>query len=351
MRQPEFVFRGHQAAVNSVCFFADDRYLVSGDQDGLVIVWNMALKRPLVKIANAHSAAVLAVSGVGTDTVVTQGRDNKLCIWKLTAGEFTATAECVDTQPVESMNFCRVSCTRSCTADTWVAGLEADAVGQAFVYNAERRLKHTFSIERKSATRTGAREDPPMCLRLVSVSDSELLLYVGYESTALQCFRLSTPLDRLEVVPLASVSTPHKEPVMGIDASEQLVYTCAADNQVCCFELSVSGLCPSATVPAAQLPNPGGSEIRCFPSLSLVAVAGWDYAAHLYTSSLEHVTTVRFHRAALTSLDMSSQSSVRLPGDADEVVQQRWMSRPRWLAVGSRDSRISLWDVDSLITT
>ncbi|KAJ2005877.1 Astra associated protein 1 Asa1 [Coemansia thaxteri] len=350
MLQPDFVFRGHHAAVNSVCFFGDDRYLVSADQDGHLIVWNMMLKRQLAKQSEAHSAPILSVCGLGSNTVVSQGRDNKLNIWLLSAGEFSGDLALVNSLPADSMTFCKFSHLRH--LDTlWIAFLESAGAGDLCLYSVSTGVQHKLSIGRKSNTKAGIREDPPMCIRLAATGEeSRLVLFVGYESTVLQQFDIvpSAEGGAMTAVVARSVTTAHSEPIMSLDydCQRRLVYTCAADNRVCCY--TEDGSTFKEHVHLAELQNAGCAEIRCYPELALVAVAGWDYAVHLFDSSLKPVSNIAFHRSALTSIDVSLQSSAGAEDVSSDFVRQRWSSRCRWLVAASRDSRISLWDVGRL---
>ncbi|KAI7829198.1 WD40-repeat-containing domain protein [Kickxella alabastrina] len=348
MGQPEFVFRGHQAAVNSVSFFADDRFLVSGDQDGHLIVWNMLLKRQLVTATAAHSAAILKACGVSGDTVLSQGRDNKLNIWKLVASEFSGSLELVRSIGADSMSFCKFShCKVGGT--TWVVALENAGSGKAYMYNIDGSQHLSFSIERKSQTKAGEREDSPMCMKLVSQGTDRFLLLIGYESTMLQCFEiLMDSAISCTSNCISAVATAHKEPVMSIDYDHQrkLVFTCAADNMVCCYSIEATGL--YEVIPPAVLRNPGGSEVRCFLSPQLVVVAGWDYSIHIFRERMEHICSLQFHRAAITSVDVSTLSQACADVITDDMIRRRWCSRPQWLVAASRDSRISLWNIGSI---
>ncbi|KAJ2781607.1 Astra associated protein 1 Asa1 [Coemansia interrupta] len=356
MLQPDFVFRGHQAAVNSVRFFGDDRFLVSGDQDGVLIVWNMLLKRQLAQVKDAHSAAILSVCGVGDSTVITQGRDNKLKVWELDATEFSGSLDLVQSIDVDSINFCKFG---YCVSDktVWITALSDAGSGSAFLYGLENKKKIGFSIGRRTRMKTSAdgREDSPMCLKMEAIADRRFKLLVAYESTVLQCFEISvdTSLDTCTAKCTGSVTTDHDEPIMSLDYDTQqhLVYTCAADNKVCCYSVGEKDIIVCAAAPSL-LPNAGGSDIRRFylGAKSLVVVAGWDYCIHLFDGDLlKSICSIPFHRAGLTSVDMSSLGLASESQISNEAVRQRWNSRPRWLVAASRDSRISLWDVAGII--
>ncbi|KAJ2140170.1 Astra associated protein 1 Asa1 [Coemansia sp. RSA 532] len=186
-----------------------------------------------------------------------------------------------------------------------------------------------------------------MCV-CICANDGLLQLTVGYESNKLRCFYLQVSNASVKVTAVCSVQTPHTEPLLSISVNQdaQNIYTCAADNSVCCFKLDGTALVKTA---AAELSHPGGSLIQCFQTPQVVAVAGWDYAVHLYDHGLQHLKDVRFHRAALTAVDVSSKCTEPLPDITDDLVQQRWKMQPQWMAVASRDSRISLWNVNAVL--
>ncbi|KAJ2777134.1 Astra associated protein 1 Asa1 [Coemansia javaensis] len=350
MAQPDFVFRGHRAAVNSVHFFAEDRLLVSGDQGGAVAVWSMPLRRQLAGAAAAHAGAVLAVSSAGAGTVISQGRDNALRVWALQAGEFAGELRLAAEVPVDSMSFCKFA---RAPGTAWLAALEEAGTGAAYVYSTATGERLGFCIARKTRTRMGGREDPPMCLALAQAaagSDHALDLYVGYESTALARFALRLGPGTCTASAVWEVQTPHTEPLMSIGVCAGRVYTCAADSRVCSFAADA----PAPPRAVGTLPNPGAAEVCCSagPPRPLVVVAGWDYAAHvLAADDLAPVRRVRFHREPLTSVDVSAHSREPLPGDPGPLAQQRWAARPRWLAAASRDGRISLWALPDHGTT
>lgn len=365
--QPLFVFRGHQASVNSVSFFADDLYLVSGDQDGHLIVWNMLLKRQLVKIDKAHMDPVVAVKGVGQAMVISQGRDSKLCIWELKVDSQLQRAELLlkKTLTVDSMSFCKFAFNQNISdQQRWIAGLEDAGTGRAFVYSIKDDKKYIIDAGRKTkaqnpteAASMGSREDSITCIKLV-VCDTEtqgqLMMLVGYESAALQCICIDT-IDSVHVSKTHSIQTAHQEPIMDLayGFKHRCIHTCAADDKVCCYGIDqADGF--QELYPPVRMKNKGGAAIQalhCTKSSSLVLVAGWDYSVHVLAKDTE-VSCIAYHRAALTATDISTLSTndkyleANIP---DELARERWCRRSRWLVVASRDGRMSLWDIDAIV--
>jgi ASTRA-associated protein 1 len=58
--RPEFILRGHSAAIHSVCFTADNAFIVVGDADGWLSAWDTTYKRPVLAW-QAHKAPVLGL--------------------------------------------------------------------------------------------------------------------------------------------------------------------------------------------------------------------------------------------------------------------------------------------------
>ena len=64
--QPDYVLRGHTAQIHSVHFLRQNLRLLTGDADGWVILWNLAIKRP-VAVWKAHGGSVLGVGSWGLE--------------------------------------------------------------------------------------------------------------------------------------------------------------------------------------------------------------------------------------------------------------------------------------------
>lgn len=70
--QPDYVLRGHAAQIHCVHFLRQNLRLLTGDADGWVILWNLAIKRP-VAVWKAHGGSVLGLGswGVGEENIIT----------------------------------------------------------------------------------------------------------------------------------------------------------------------------------------------------------------------------------------------------------------------------------------
>lgn len=68
--QPAYILRGHAAQVHSTEFIRSNSRLVTGDADGWVVVWSLAIKRP-VAVWKAHEGTILGARAWGVDKIIT----------------------------------------------------------------------------------------------------------------------------------------------------------------------------------------------------------------------------------------------------------------------------------------
>ncbi|TQS31841.1 hypothetical protein Golomagni_07867, partial [Golovinomyces magnicellulatus] len=78
---PQNILRGHKAQVHAATFIRNNARLITGDADGYVIAWDLAIMRPRA-VWRAHENAILGIEGWGNDKLITHGRDHKLIVWK-----------------------------------------------------------------------------------------------------------------------------------------------------------------------------------------------------------------------------------------------------------------------------
>ena len=93
--EPLTVLRAHDSDVNCVRFGwadASRQLLVSGDAAGDVLVWDLGTRRPCITLVGVHrggaiEACIVQTAGgaAASSWLYTQGRDNSVCVWDLTA--------------------------------------------------------------------------------------------------------------------------------------------------------------------------------------------------------------------------------------------------------------------------
>lgn len=68
--QPKSILRGHKAQVHAAAFVRGNERLVTGDADGFVIAWDLAIMRPRA-VWQAHENAILGIASWGHDRLIT----------------------------------------------------------------------------------------------------------------------------------------------------------------------------------------------------------------------------------------------------------------------------------------
>lgn len=67
---PKNILRGHKAQVHVAAFIRQNERLATGDAEGLVVLWDLAVMRPTA-VWRAHEKAILGIQGWGRDKVIT----------------------------------------------------------------------------------------------------------------------------------------------------------------------------------------------------------------------------------------------------------------------------------------
>ncbi|KAJ1977993.1 Astra associated protein 1 Asa1, partial [Dimargaris xerosporica] len=125
-----YTFRGQQAEVTALCFAQGDQYLVSGDNQGRVYVWDLVTKRVICRHPCHANASVLQVAQIQPDRLLTQGRDNMFKLWTLELhrafdfAEGTASLTLLAAYAMDTINFCRLSYQWTPSNQLMIAGLK-----------------------------------------------------------------------------------------------------------------------------------------------------------------------------------------------------------------------------------
>lgn len=68
--QPVYVLRGHAAAIHTILFFRGNTRILTGDAEGWIVIWSVAIKRP-VAVWRAHEATILGAQMWEEDKIIT----------------------------------------------------------------------------------------------------------------------------------------------------------------------------------------------------------------------------------------------------------------------------------------
>lgn len=77
----EFTLKGHGVLVTASCLFGGNT-LVSGDENGWIILWNLNTRRPL-GVWKAHDERIITLQAMDKTHLLSHGRDSRIRIWTM----------------------------------------------------------------------------------------------------------------------------------------------------------------------------------------------------------------------------------------------------------------------------
>ncbi|KAG8527564.1 uncharacterized protein KY384_007717 [Bacidia gigantensis] len=399
--QPAFILRGHTAQIHALHFTPGNDRLLTADADGWLVSWNLAFKRPAA-VWKAHSNAILAVGSWGPEIIITHGRDNQLLVWRLSEQDeahmdktLPVEADAFNSQqpwllhamPVNALNFCPFAMcydgmphaisARNAVTDTTVICPILFAVPNAIdsggidIFELPSR-KRAATVNSDRSITTG------MVMALGIMADTtKIQLAAGFESGHTMVFVQTDPAAPFERLYCAK---PHSQPVLSmvISPCKDHYITSSADANIVkhpfpsaksIFKTEFKPIRVSATRHSGQQGLSYRSDGKLF------ATAGWDSAVRVYSAkTMKELAVLKWHKegcyatafATVKSLtdrsydsnscstvaheDPESKSSL---GIAFRVSQNLSIQEKRnrvaqsthWVAVGSKDGKISLWDI------
>ncbi|KAI0022505.1 WD40-repeat-containing domain protein [Xylariomycetidae sp. FL0641] len=268
--QPKSVLRGHRAQVHVASFVRRNQRLASGDADGFVVLWDLTIMRPRA-VWRAHTNAVLGISAWGDDKIITEGRDHRLVVWKITDADEDGLSTALpldDSAPerpqpwvlhileVNTMNFCSFAmCSArpgSLSEDILVAVPNTLASESVDIYALPSQTRqHTVHLGSKT-------EQKGMVMALsLFWQEGSLVVVAGYENGLAVAARRRRS-GSWDIIYKAKV---HAQPVLALDVSPDMSYflTSGADDLIAKHPIPSTIATPRST--GAPIPTPG-SESR-----------------------------------------------------------------------------------------
>ncbi|KAI0396052.1 WD40 repeat-like protein [Xylariaceae sp. FL0594] len=407
---PKSVLRGHRSQVHITTFIRQNQRLASGDADGYVVLWDLTIMRPRA-VWRAHDNAILGISAWGDDRLITEGRDNRLIVWKLAEADEAklSTAlpldETVTERPqpwilfileINTMNFCSFApCPAS--ADIGIDMISELLVAVPNTLQTEAvDIFHLPSQSRLNTIHLGDQTEKKGMVMALSLLwlDGALFVIAGYESgLAIVARRID---DGNWVIVYRNQA--HTQPILSlaVGLNKEYFLTSGADaiitkhpipwrNQV---EASKPGGVEVVTSPLKILKtgHSGQQSLRIRSDGRIFATAGWDTKIRVYSAkTMNELAVLKWHDAGCyaaafsevghvsrANADAASQaspekgaepgkvhSSLDTKATANQVttlgtvvgelsVKERRIRQAKethWLAAGSKDGKISLWDI------
>lgn len=386
---PTYILRGHTAQIHSVHFLRSNTRILTGDADGWVVLWDIATKRA-VGVWKAHKTTILGLGSSEDGIIITyvafsvsrmftngpsrHGRDNKLYVWRLGFEDEKVLStklpiEDVDsdtsTRPkllhdldVNTLNFCSFA---MCHAEEGEILIAVPGVQDGHINIMSLPTKNRIAtLASPNSINTGM----VMALGLVYQSD-RLLLLAGYESGH-ACIWAQQKSHHFKVMYLEK---SHAQPILsiGIAHSQETWFTSAADAIIARHSWN-----PSLETKVMQTKHAGQQGLAVRNDEKIFATAGWDGRMRVYSvKSMKELAVLKWHGEGCYAVafadvldegDMIVTSATRHRSVTDEgdmidtsAAQHRSLTvaelrrekakRTHWLAAGSKDGKVSLWEI------
>ncbi|ANZ77354.1 BA75_04430T0 [Komagataella pastoris] len=282
--------------------------LVSADENGWVVWWDLGTKRPL-GIWRAHESTIVTVQQMGIHwdgdvprlhqnsfgKLLTHGRDNCLRIWDLfRVSSFdsmdwnlckvlhktrdTARNPDVYEIPVNALNFCNVAARSEMIATP--ASLSSENFDIYIVSNDRLDRLHsnvdTCEILQQNQDSHETDESRKFGAIMQIIWTGNLQLVVGYESGIVACIQLQK-----NFIQVVWVNDSHlKYPILGMASTLNRVFTCSASDRIV-----VNNLKTGKTVAISKIKHKGISslDVTINNNIWLVSVTTWDGFSRIYS--------------------------------------------------------------------
>ncbi|TQV90663.1 hypothetical protein V2A60_006875 [Cordyceps javanica] len=278
---PVNILRGHKSQIHAAAFVRRNDRLATGDADGYVILWDLAIMRPKA-VWRAHDNAILAIRGWGNDKIITHGRDHRLVVWQLRSedeqnlssasplehtGDAPPRPWMLHVLDVNTMNFCAFAGCPNAPGTSMT--LADDASTSILVAVPNTLLAESIDIfelpsqKRIHTVKPGAKHGMAMTLAIL-FKEKHLILVAGFENGVCSVFVLYENADEWITTYRGQ---PHSQPVLSLDADPRGEYfiSSAADSLLVKHPIPISlqtlipEVCESAQEAAAARDIPSTS--------------------------------------------------------------------------------------------
>ncbi|KAL2070609.1 hypothetical protein VTL71DRAFT_13635 [Oculimacula yallundae] len=369
--QPAYILRGHGSQIHSTTFIRSNSRLVTGDAEGWIVVWSLATKRA-VAVWRAHEGAILGASAWGLEKIITHGKDNKLVVWKLSESDEASMSTIlpVDTPPeprrepwllhllhVNTMNFCSFAQCPVPDSDEELLIAVPNTMSSESV--------DIFHIP--SSKRIHTVPSPPpfkggmvMALALFHhPQTAHLTVVAAYESghTSVSRFTDSTWT-------CLYASQAHTQPVLSLDISpsKEFYLTSSADAIIAKHPIPIApenvimGI-EGMPLKTLQSKHAGQQSLRIRDDGKVFATAGWDARVRVYgVKGMKELAVLKWHKEGCYSVAFADVEHKEADGEGNEMVRRETAMTVKeerlykaktahWLVAGSKDGKVSLWDI------
>lgn len=399
---PSYIFRGHTAAIHALHFFARNHYFASGDNDGWVVLWRVTTRRP-VGAWKAHDGGVTAIKDWEGTKLITHGRDHKLRVWQVRKDDFEGLSKVlpadiastsggddgrqpwlVHSMDINALNFCafaicedRNSQTRlqpqaqALSQETRTGENELDTDSRGLLLAAPNGLDqgaidifHLPSEQRISKLQSDKKANTGMAMTLrlfQSPLTGKLTIVIGYEDGSVSVYlRKEQNVMPVWIWEKTMSAKPHAQPTLSLDIlpTGEGFITSSADAIVAKFAI------PSAKAggegwaeKVIDTKHSGQQDLKIRSDGRVFATAGWDKNVRVYSAkTLKELAVLQWHSEGCYAVAFAEVLLEPVREDPKALVSENAMDKMKrereakvhnthWLVAGSKDGKISLWDV------
>ncbi|KAK1989232.1 WD domain-containing protein [Colletotrichum cereale] len=382
---PKSILRGHKAQVHALAFVRGNERLASGDAEGFVVLWDLTIMRPTA-VWRPHENAILGIEGWGDDRIITHGRDHRLVVWQLGPKDESHLSkklpldETPEPRPqpwllhlieVNTMNFCSfASCApqpdgASGTANLLLAVPNTLASESVDVYElpSKKRLHTVKTTEKNGMVMALALLYVDGALSTGPSTNGQLTIVAAYENGLATIMQFAG--GTWNTVYLAQV---HNQPILSlaVAAGQDYFLTSGADAVVAKHPIpgpnsGIDGNLTRQPLKILNTKHSGQQGLRIRDDGRIFATAGWDATVRVYSAkTLKEVATLKWHQVGCYAVALASVRAApwahETPGASSDIipppnlisVKDRRIQQAQsahWLAAGSKDGKISLWDI------
>ncbi|KAF1798817.1 WD40-repeat-containing domain protein [Mucor lusitanicus] len=321
---PTYIFREHKDTVNYVHLFSRDQYLASCDADGWIVIWKMKTRRVISKW-KAHKDSCLKVTTMTATTeataasekhtLISQGRDNQIHIWKLHIDDENQEPSLEASIVYNALGFCKFSLHEQQEESALLCFPSRDDIAMFDIYDLTYQC---YVLQNIGQTDSGThRLGSCMAVELFRTSDG-LFVLAAYESGSTALWEIKDSKSTL-----IWQQKEHQEPVLdlSIDPFRTFAISSSADNQICKYSLATGDVINKITIKKS-----GAVALRIRPDNKIFALGGYDGRIRLFSvKSMKPLAVLSYHKDTVYSVDFSQSDN--------------------WMVCASQDHRISLWSI------
>ncbi|PPJ56931.1 hypothetical protein CBER1_02268 [Cercospora berteroae] len=377
--QPSYILRGHTAQIHAVHFFRGNTRLLTGDASGWVVLWSVSSKRA-VAVWRPHTSTILGVGSWDDDKIITHGRDSKVHVWQLREEDekdfskvlpidSTESTEhkqpwLLHTIPVNALNFCSFNTIHAPKQGTRDLPTEGILLGTPGVHDGSINVTSLPSQDRIAtipAPKEVQNAGMVMAIGLVFTSPlntksiRDLLVVAGYESGhACVWSQPSSKTGAPAKWQCVYSAKSHAQPILSLGIATQSgeFYTSGADAIIARHPLDPKTGPDAKTL---QTKHAGQQGLTIRDDEMIFATAGWDGRMRVYsTKGFKELAVLKWHKEGCYAIAFANVTSHESSDEQRSLLQKQMTVAEKrdekartthWLAAGSKDGRVSLWDI------